>query len=49
MDMEWEDSRLVQASISALKGGQTKMVYQEQEIDLDLKKGETYYWEIKKS
>ena len=40
VDMRWEDGQLAQASVLAVKGGRTKVVYGEQTFELDLAVGE---------
>ena len=39
--MNWKNGTLAQASVLAIKGGKTKIVYKNQEFELNLKAGET--------
>jgi len=40
VSLEWDNGNLANAKILAIKGGPTKVVYENQEFDLELNQGE---------
>lgn len=47
VDMKWEDGSLVSANVKSLSGNKSILRYQEKDLELDLKKGESRKFDFK--